>query len=331
MRWSVAARCGILISALPAFGHPAMGQTPRQGGHPAAGGRPTAMHPGNGGMQMHPHVQQQMQQQAQRQTQMHQQQMRQQYENDAKEFNQWLKANGGGTNKLPNNPQQFEAWAAKQKKAKAQGKSYDPMYDHYVNFAKSNGWMKSEGGQSQSDLSQSPAQGKGKNGQQPGAEGSMANNSATKKDGANRNAKPLAAEEKRAEARSEERRNAEKDREAARKRAMVADGTSISMLKTALGKLQQSDADYNGQREHAMQSVSQALHHLGVSAPATTGSIGGNTAQTQSDGTLREALKQLRSVETRLGGPAFNAPQHAEARASVSQAIHHLEAALKIQ
>jgi hypothetical protein len=323
MKWSIMAMSSILISASWAGFHPAMAQQWRHEQERAG-----QMHPANGGM--HPmHLQQQMQQQAQHERQMYEQHMRQmqqhsqqQYENDAKEFNQYLKANGGGTGKLPKNPQEFEAWSNKQKTAKAQGKSYDPMYDHYVNFAVSKGWMKSEGGHSRSGQSQSAAQGKG---QEKRAEA----RSEERRDGERER-------EERRDAEQRERRNAEearreKDRQAARKRAMVADGTSISMLKTVLGNLHKTDADYNGQREHAMHSVSQALHHLGVSAPATIGSIGGNMAQTQSDGIMRDAIRHLRTVETRLGGPAFNAPQHAEARASVSQAIHHLEAALHVR
>jgi hypothetical protein len=335
MKWSTMAMSSILISASWTCFHPAMAQPWRhEQGHPGG-----AMHPGNGGMQMHPHIQQQMQQQhqmQQHQMQMYQQQMQhaqKQYENDAKEFNQFRKANGGGTSQLPNNPQAFQNWAANQKKAKAQGKSYDPTYDQYVKFAKSKGWLKSD---DESGHSQSAAQGKGKKGHQSGAEGSTANSSATRKDGANHDARSAAAEKKREEVKREEHRLAEARRLEAARRAsartpLAADGVTISMIRNVHSKLQRANADYNGQRLHAMDSLSQALHHLGTSAPASLGSVGGNMVQTQSDGVLREAIGHLRNVETRLGGMTTNAPHHAQARASVSQAIHHLELALRIR
>jgi hypothetical protein len=158
MKWSAVARSGILISALSACSYPVMAQHHPNGGHAAAGGQ---VHGGNGGAgQIPAHVQRQMQQQQrmmQQQMQKMQQEAHRQYQQDVQRFEQWLKANGGkgGTGGLPNNPADFDRWAATQKQRKAQGKSYDAMYDQYRAFVASTGSSKSKTGHNQSARSQS--------------------------------------------------------------------------------------------------------------------------------------------------------------------------------
>ena len=180
MKRSTAARCGIWVSALLAAWHPAMGQHPR-GGHPGGGhpggGHPGGMmpHGGNAGMgQMHPHVQQQLQQQHQQMMRQQQQMMQQmqkqqhqQYQNDLLQFDQWLNANGHGGNgsaasRLPKDPAGFDNWTATQKHLKAQGKKYDPLYDHFRSFADSMGSNHSRGGKARSEQSQAKAAGRQK-------------------------------------------------------------------------------------------------------------------------------------------------------------------------
>jgi hypothetical protein len=358
MNWSTAARCGLLISALSACGHPAMAQH-RGGGRPAP---TTAPHGGNGGMhQVPPHIQQQMHQQQQmmmrqqqQMMQMQQQQMRQQvhqqYQQDVKRFDAWLKANGhsgSAASRLPTDPAGFDKWRQNQQQKKAQGQQYDPLYDHFRSFADSAGSNNSQRGRNSSGQSQQAAQNKGKNTSQAGSAGSMGNGNGTttaqaaKKGGSTQNAKSANAQEKRAEAAREERRLAEQKREEARRaaarqanannrRVAAQDQSKVNILLNVHSKLGQADHDYDGHRVHAMHSVGQAIHHLGSSAPMG-GSGPGNLSQGQSDGILRDALHNLRSVHSQLGGSGANAAHHAQARASVSQAIQHLEVALRIR
>jgi hypothetical protein len=295
--------------------------------------------------QIPPHIQQQMHQQHQMMMQQQQHMMRmqqqpmqqmqkqahQQYQQDLKQFDAWLKANGhsrGAASRLPKDPAGFDQWAATQKRNKAQGKSYDPLYDHFRSFADPVGSNNSQHGRNSSGQSQ-----------------------AANKGGSTQNAKSANAQEKRAEAAREEHRRAEAAREehrlaerkreearreAARKanadhrRVAAQDQSKVNLLLNVHSKLGQADHDYDGHRVHAMHSVGQAVHHLGSSAPMG-GSGPGNLPQSQSDGILRDALHNLRNVHGQLGGSGTNAPHHAQARASVSQAIHHLEIALRIR
>ena len=324
MRWSTAATCGLLISALSAGWHPAMAQVhPNRGGHPAGGQMP---HPGNGRIhQIPPHMQQQMHQQhqmmmqqqqhmmrmQQQQMQQMQQKAHQQYQQDLKQFHAWLKANGHSGNaasQLPKDPAGFDKWAATQKRNKAQGKSYDPLYDHFRSFADAAGSNNSHHGRNSSGQSQ-----------------------AANKGGSNQNAKSANAKQKHDEAAREEHRLAEARRANANNRRVLAqDQGRVNLLLNVHSKLGQADHDYAGNRVHAMHAVGQAIHHLGSSAPMG-GSGPGNLSQGQSDGILRDALHNLRGVHSQLGGSGTNAAHHAQARASVSQAIHHLEVALRIR
>jgi hypothetical protein len=403
MKLPIVAMTTVLLSASWACFHPAMAQQHHPAGHAPAGG--------HAGGQVPAHMQRQMQQQAQHEMKVYQQQMQQmqkqaqhQYEQDTHRFNQWLKANGGGNaSHLPNNPAAFDAWAAKQKHLKAQGKSYDPMYDKFRQFAGANAsnnghHAQNKSGQSQSQSTAANAKGKngqhtatadakgknggqtaaadakgknggqtaaadakGKNGGQTAAAGTQGTSSAsakaTKKNGATHDAKAAAERKEHAEIKHEERRldaetkhderrlagelrhderrlaeerRLEAARLAAARTRVPADGMSISMIRNVHSRLQQADGDYHGQRVQAMNSLSRALGHLGTSAPATS-NASGNMAQGQSDGILREAIGQLRGVETRLGGLTTNAPHHARAQTSVSEAIGHLEAALRVR
>ena len=98
----------------------------------------------HGGTTVPPHIQQQMQRQMQQQMQQQQRQMQQmqkqaheKYQSDLKQFEQHLAANGmaGASARLPKDPAGFDNWAATQQKRKAQGKSYDPVYDQFRSFA----------------------------------------------------------------------------------------------------------------------------------------------------------------------------------------------------
>ncbi len=168
MTTSTVTRFAIVISAIWAGSRPAMAQhRVGGGGHPAAGGHPVGHmpHARNDGMGHVPdHIQRQVQQQMlheqqlyQQHVQQMQQQAHQQYQQDLQRFHHWLDANGGAAwnrpgaaaSRLPNNPAAFDHWAATQKQRKAQGKSYDPMYDQYRAFVGSMQSHRSRQGQSQ--------------------------------------------------------------------------------------------------------------------------------------------------------------------------------------
>ena len=258
----------------------------------------------------------------------------------------------GAAGRLPKNPAEFDAWAATQKQRKAQGKPYDGLYDHFRSFAGSAGSNSSQGGRSGSGQARAGAHPTGKNDPQAGASGTIGHNSGTaqaaKKGNATHDAKSATAQEKRAEARrEEERRLAEHRHEEARaaqnrtrQRGVLAqDQVKVSLLRNVHSKLQQADHDYDGNRVRAMESVSQAIHHLGATGPLGFGggsslagiSGAGNLPQGQSDGILRDAIHNLRNVEGQLGTSGGGATHHAEARASVARAIHHLEVALRVR
>ncbi len=415
MKWSALVSSGILISALSAYFHPVMAQHHGNAARPATGGHTGGqVHPGNAGAgQIPTHVQRQMQQQMQHEQRMMQQQMQKmqqeahrQYQQDVQRFEQWLKANGGkgGSGRLPNNPAEFDRWAATQKQRRAQGKSYDPMYDQYRTFAGSMGSSKSrqghnqaaqslsnpsqsaakstrsgqgqtqsaqsQSGQSQSGRSQSTARAGRRNNSQAGtsqagtagstsANGGTTTAQGTKSTGSTQATGSTTGQEKHGELRHEERRLAElrheerrlaelkheerrlaelrREERILRERALARgvlaqDQAKVSLMRTVLSNLQRADHDYNGQREHAMNSLGQALNHLGSAVPPGVGaSVGlGNMAQAQSDGILRDAVAKLRTVQSQLGGSASPA-HHVLARASVGQAINHLEVALRVR
>jgi hypothetical protein len=364
MRTATVARFAILISALWAGSHPAMAQPHRGGGGHPGGQMP---HPGNGGMgQVPAHMQRQMQQQMQQQQRMYEQQMRQmqqqahqQHQQNLQHFDRWLKANGGSggaASRLPNNPAGFAQWAANQHQRKAQGKSYDPLYDQYRAFAGSmtsnnsrqtpNQPGQGRPGQSQSSQRQLLDHANRKNDPQAGAAGSKSGKGKrdqTTSQGRSTLSKEATAareehaERSREERSREERRLAERRREEAaraqRKLPLAQDQAKISMLRLVQTKLKEADHDYRGQRVEAMQALGQALHHLGSAAPpgVGAGSSLGSLSQAQSDGILRDAIFKLKGVEGQLSGSAGNYAHHAEARASVARAIHHLETALRIR
>jgi hypothetical protein len=366
MRWSTAARWGILISVFSAASQPAMAQQHHNGGRPAAAPAP---HPGMGGVhQIPPHMQQQMMQQQQmmmrQQQQMmqhYQQQIHQQYQQQVKQFNAYLKANGhsgSAASQLPKDPAGFDQWAATQRQRKAQGKSYDQLYDHFRSFADATGSNNAQHGHNASGQSQPAAQNKGKNASQAGSAGSTGNGNGTttaqaaQKGGSTHNAKSANAQQKHAEAAHEEHRLAELKREehrlaelkreearraAARqanannRRVLAQDQGKVNLLLTVHSKLRQADHDYAGNRVRAMELVGHAIHQLGSSAPMAIGSGLGNLSQGQSDGILRDALHNLRAVHSQLGGTTGSAPHHAAARVSVAEAIQHLEVALRIR
>ena len=257
------------------------------GGRVAAPSHP-AQAPRNGGQHVvPPHVQQKMmEQQRQYEQQMIKEQARQQqafqkqYEGQANQFREWLKANGGNEFQgkainLPKSPAEFDQWAATQQKRKAQGKSYEPLYDHFRSFA---GSMKSSGagghgGQSaksgHAQATKERNEKKSNTAEDARKEADRAKRDATKR------------EEKTAKTRAEERR------------PLARDQVSISLLKIVHKKLQEADHDYQGHRVKAMGHVSQALHHLGSSDPAGFGSgvSLGNLASISTEGflTLRSA------------------------------------------
>jgi hypothetical protein len=208
------------------------------GGRAATGGHTggQAPHHANGGMgQVPAHIQRQMQQQQQQQMRQYQQQMQKmqqeahrQYQQDVQRFEQWLNAHGGqggAAGRLPNNPAAFDHWAATQKQRKAQGKSYDPMYDQYRAFAGSatstksgqgksgqgqTQVVKSQSGQSQSGQSQSMARANRHDNSQTGTAGSTSGGSTTsqqaKTTGSTPSAGSSAEQAKHGEHRREERR-----------------------------------------------------------------------------------------------------------------------------
>lgn len=145
MKTTILTMPGVLTLMLSADRSRALAQ--HHGGRPAAG-HPQAQ-PHNNGMahQVPPHIQQQMiAEQRKYEQQMaaayarQQQAAQKQYEGQANQFRDWLKANGGsafqGNNvNLPKTPAEFDQWAATQRKLKARGKSYDPLYDQFRSFS----------------------------------------------------------------------------------------------------------------------------------------------------------------------------------------------------
>lgn len=313
MRRSAATRCGVVVLVLLIGGRPAMGQHPRGGAvHPGAVHHGGMMpHPGNGGMvQVHPQVQRQIQQQQQQMMRQMQHQVHQQYQQDLKQFDQWLKANGHGANgsaasRLPKDAAGFDAWAATQKQRKAQGKSYDPLYDHFRAFAGEQGANHGRGAHAGSGASQAASKGGAKHD------------------------KATADRQKREEARANARHADDRNRG-----TRAQDQVNVNHLLTVHARLREADHDYDGNRVRAMHSIGQAIHHLGGSAPmGLAGGMSGlgGLAQGQSDGILRDAISRLKNVESQLGGTAGGAPHHAQARTSIGEAIHHLEVALRIR
>ncbi len=148
----------------------------------------------------------------------------------------------------------------------------------------------------------------------------------------------LRREEPARRARHDERRLAELRREEAARLALslgglplAQDQSKISLLRTVHARLQEVDHDYEGHRVEAMNSLGQALGHLGSSAPPGVGAglSLGNLPRTQSDGILRDAIVQLRIVEGQLDGSAGQCSAPRPGPASISQAIHHLAVALR--
>ena len=94
-----------------------------------------------------------------------------------------------------------------------------------------------------------------------------------------------------------------------------------------------ADHDYQGHRIRAMEHVSAALRHLGAPFDLNTsfGPGAGNRSQAQSDQILRDAISQLRNVESSLGRATSTDAHHHTARSSVKAAIRELRIALNIR
>lgn len=317
MNLSVAARAGVLISIVAACSHPAMAQQHHNAPHPQAGGHTGQVtHPGNAGMG---HVTPQQVQQQQRAIQQQQrayeqqqraymQQMHQQYQKQVQQFENFLKSRGqtGGSSRLPKDPAAFDRWAAAQKKNKAQGKSYDPLYDHFRSFA---------------------GEAEGSNGRGTHSKkGSAAAAQGTNKQNAAHEAKAKAEHQAREAAREAAARKSQTHTRS----TTAQDQAKVSMLRTVHTRLAEADHDYNGHRVQAMHEVRRALEHLGGSNPGGIGggSSLGNMPQSQSDGVLRDSLLKLKVVHGQLASGA--APHHAQARVAVAEAIRHLEGALRV-
>jgi hypothetical protein len=320
----------LLILILSAHFCPAVAQPHRGTAQNARVQAPThpGQHPGNGGMpQVPPHIQQKMvEQQRQYQQQMEREHARQQqeaqnrYQNELSQFEGWLKANGGASlqgkaSSLPKTPEAFDLWAATQKNRKAQGKSYDPLYDQFRSFAEA---MSPRGAGAR----------KGQAAKASTTQSAMGEHE--KKSGKADAARKEAARAKRATVESEEKA---KRTRAAEKRRLVQDQASVSLLRTVHVKLQEADRDYQGHRVRALHHVSEALHHLGSSAPAGLGSGSslGNLPQAQSDEILRDSLQKLRNAEGQLGMQSSGAPHRSRARSALGQAVRELEFALRIR
>jgi hypothetical protein len=109
----------------------------------------------------------------------------------------------------------------------------------------------------------------------------------------------------------------------------VQDRVKVLLLRTVYSKLLEADHEYGGHRAKAMESVDQALRHLGSAAPKGPGGGPGSgmMARVRSDEIVRDALFKLRNLEGQLG-KSGGAPQYVKTRASVAEAIRHLEVGL---
>ena len=285
-----------------------------------------AQHAANGGMPQVPaHIQRQMEaaqrqymQQMQRELQRQQQLIQKQYEHQVNQFQQWLRANAGASlqgriSNLPKTPQGFDRWVATQQKRKAQGKSYDPLYDHFRSFADS----------------MHPRASRARKG--PAAKGSRADSAKSRTDTKSGRTEAARKESSRAKGKTVHRVETAKRNHATGQRPLTQDQASISLLRTVHGKLQEADHDYQGHRVQALHHVSEALQQLGSPAMAGLGygpSLG-NMPQAQSDGILRDSLLKLRMADSQLGSRSNAAAHHARARASLGHAIRELEIALR--
>jgi hypothetical protein len=112
-------------------------------------------------------------------------------------------------------------------------------------------------------------------------------------------------------------------------RRLPADAETIGHLRSVHAKLEAAEGDYEDHRALAMKHIAAAIRHLGSSSTLITNVEGGGArTKAESDQLLREALLKLNSIELSLGTGAPDAQHHHSARASISDAIRELNAAL---
>ena len=117
----------------------------------------------------------------------------------------------------------------------------------------------------------------------------------------------------------------------AHKLPLATDEGDISLLHTVHLSLGGADHDYQGHRIRAMEHVSAALRHLGAPFDLNTsfGPGAGNRSQAQSDQVLRDAISQLRNVESSLGRATSTDAHHQHPaqlrRGGDPRATHRLE------
>jgi hypothetical protein len=125
----------------------------------------------------------------------------------------------------------------------------------------------------------------------------------------------------------------------AKRSTRAADNGTISLLKTEHSRLHRADADYAGHRVKAMNHIATAIRHLGSTSGINgglegangTGLGGGHMPQAESDQILHNAIFQLRQTQGSLGNGSSSAAHHQNAHASINEAIHELEVALRIR
>ena len=116
----------------------------------------------------------------------------------------------------------------------------------------------------------------------------------------------------------------------------AADNLAIGHLKTVHAKLRTADADDDGHRVRAMNHIETAIQHMGSTSGLNMGlgggfGGGGRMPQAESDRILHDAIFQLRQTQSSLRTGQNTAAHHRNAHASVNEAIHQLEVALKIR
>ncbi len=124
----------------------------------------------------------------------------------------------------------------------------------------------------------------------------------------------------------------------ANRSSRAADNLAIGHLRNIHAKLRSADADYDGHRVRAMNHIETAIHHVGSTSSLNVGFGGGynglgggHMPQGESDQILRDSIFSLRQTQSSLGTGTNAAAHHRNAHASINEAIHQLEVALKIR
>jgi hypothetical protein len=327
------------------WGHPALAQHRGATAHAKGSKAAAAPHVNQGSVQ-HANAQEakMMQQQMEREQKFMMQRQAQmaEMENKAHQqriqgFNEFLKSNPASTasNKtgtastLPESPRAFAAWYNTQKHNKARNKSYDPAYDQFRAFEKSQGQtsttrqahrMATTGSSTTGSTATTNAATTSPTTTVPASSGSSTNHSTTaaaqQSTGTHQQTHGLAAVGS-----------------SANRLPWAADQAIISHLRTAHSRLQQAERDYQGHRARAATHIVTALRTLGASSLQGLNIPPGQNqmAQGQSDAMIRDVLFRLNTAQGQMSSRNNLASHQVNARTQITQAIQELNVALNVR